>query len=67
MMIKVTKADKDGALSSGAINPEFMMSALYVAEQGLTAINMEDKPTIWVTDSPDDIADMVNEMENFDG
>lgn len=67
MMIKVTKADKNGKQSEGAINPRFMTSALYVEEQGLTAINMEDQPTIWVTDSPTLIALKVNKLELLNG
>lgn len=66
-MIIVTKADKNGATSVGAINPAFMTSALYVVEQKLTAINMVDQPTIWVTDSPVDIVNAVYLTEKCDG
>tara|TARA_R110002072_G_scaffold981_4_gene8119 strand:+ start:2670 stop:2888 length:219 start_codon:yes stop_codon:yes gene_type:complete len=69
MMIKITKSCKLGGVTDGAINPTFMTSALYVPEMELTAINMHDQPTIWVVESPDDIADMINawEMEMIDG
>lgn len=62
-MIKITKSCKTGGVTDGAINPAFMTSALYVPEMELTAINMYDQPTIWVVESPDDIADMANVME----
>ncbi len=60
MMIKITKSCKDGSLADGAINPHYMTSAVFVPEQELTAINMDNQPTIWVVETPDDIADMVN-------
>jgi len=63
MMIKITKSCKSGGVTDGAINPFYMTSALYVPEMELTAINMHDQPTVWVVESPDDIADMVNAWE----
>lgn len=58
-MIKLTKSEKDGGTSIGAINPAFITSALYVPDMELTAMNMHDQPTIWVVESPETIADMV--------
>lgn len=63
MMIKITKSCKEGGVTDGVINPEFITSALYVPEHGLTAVNMHNQPTIWVVESPDEIADMINEGE----
>ena len=62
-MIKITKSCKNGGIAAGAINPKYVSSALYVPELELTAINMHNQPTIWVIESPDELADLTNAAE----
>ncbi len=63
MLIKITKSCKNGGVTSGAINPKYVSSALYVPELELTAINMYNQPTIWVIESHDELADLTNAAE----
>jgi hypothetical protein len=65
MLIKLTRAAKDsGEKSDAAVNPRYVTSAIYVPEFGLTAVNMYNQPTIWVLESPEEIAQDIWESEN---
>ena len=61
MFIKLTHKDRDGILSTCMINTSYLTSAVWVDDQELTALNMKDQPTIWVTEAPASIATVIKE------
>jgi hypothetical protein len=63
MLITFQRQDSDGNLHCAAINPKFITSAIYVERAGLTALNMHNQPTVWVTDSPSDVMYAINSKE----
>jgi len=63
-MILLTQADKDGNTSVCALNPKYITSAIWVNSQELTALNMTNQPTIWVTESPEEVQLRVGEYNN---
>jgi len=63
MLINLTKQDKDGTICEAAVNPRYITSAIYVPSMGLTALNMYQQHTLWVTEGPDEISRLVYEGE----
>ena len=63
MLVEVTRQDHEGNISVGSVNPKFITSALWVQRTGLTALNMHNQPTIWVTETPQEIRLIVHESE----
>ncbi len=59
--IKLTHKDRDGILSKCMINASYLTSAVWVDDQELTALNMKDQPTIWVTESPAYVLTIIKE------
>ena len=64
MLIKVQRQDHGGNVAAATVNTKFLTSALYVENVGLTALNMHNQPTIWVTNTPSEIMWLVNTGEN---
>ena len=67
MLVELSRQDQDGNVSLGAVNPKFITSALWVRNLGLTAINMHNQPTIWVTNKPQEVSRVVHESEYNSG
>jgi hypothetical protein len=63
-MITLNRKDKDGEEYECAVNPAFITSACYIADSGLTALNMDGQQTIWVTDSPRIVAIRIEEYNH---
>jgi len=59
-MIQLTRQDKDGERSACIINTKYITAAIYVTEMGSTAVSMYRQPTIWVSESPDEILESIN-------
>lgn len=63
MLVELSRQDQAGNVSLGSVNPKFITSALWVRKLGLTAINMHNQPTIWVTNTPQEVRKIVHESE----
>lgn len=59
-MIQLTRQDKSGELSGCIINTKYITAAIYVAEMNSTAVSMSQQPTIWVSETPDEILEKIN-------
>lgn len=59
-MIQLTRQDKSGELSGCIINTKYITAAIYVAEMDSTAVSMSQQPTIWVSETPDEILEKIN-------
>jgi hypothetical protein len=59
-MIQLTRQDKSGELSGCIINTKYITAAIYVAEMDSTAVSMSQQPTIWVSETPDEILEKMN-------
>ncbi len=55
-MLLLTKKDREtGKIADVLINSKSITSAVFVPSCGMTAINMDSGPSIWVEDTPEDI------------
>ena len=59
-MIQLTRQDKSGELSGCIINTKYITAAIYVSEMDSTAVSMSQQPTIWVSETPDEILEKMN-------
>lgn len=59
-MIQLTRQDKYGELSACIINTKYITAAIYVTEMNATAVSMYQQPTIWVSETPDEILEKIN-------
>ena len=60
MLIQVQRQDQDGVIALAAVNAKFITSAVFVKRVGLTALNMHNQPTIWVTDTASEVMARTN-------
>jgi hypothetical protein len=63
-MIQLTRQDKSGELSACIINTKYITAAISVSEKLPTAVSMYQQPTIWVSETPDEILAI---MEKING
>lgn len=59
-MIELTRQCKTGELSACIINTKYITAAIYVSEMDSTAVSMYNQPTIWVSETPDEILEKMN-------
>ena len=59
-MIQLTRQCKAGELSACIINTKYITAAIYVAEMDATAVSVYQQPTIWVSETPDEILEKIN-------
>ena len=59
-MIELTRQDKSGELSACIINTKYITAAIYVSEMDSTAVSIYQQPTIWVSETPDEILEKMN-------
>ncbi len=60
-LVSVSKTDRDtGDVCAALINPRYVTSVVFVPSHDMTAVNLYNSPTLWVTDLPEEILQYIN-------
>lgn len=60
-LIAVSKSDREtGDVSTALINPRYITAVVFVPSNDLTAVNFYNSPTLWVSDTPQEILQDIN-------